>query len=125
MVNALAKQRSALENVLRACVGLPPVSNMALEFRLPEACRAAWREIGVTTEVGTSGVNHAKHPADHACANGSLNGAGEVGRHLGGMTDPAGKVIEEETKVCVKQPSGECSFYNGTGNANGLNGRGE
>lgn len=33
VVNALAKQRAMLENVLRACVGLPPENNMMLEFK--------------------------------------------------------------------------------------------
>lgn len=33
MVNALAKQREMLENVMRACVGLSPESNMMLEFK--------------------------------------------------------------------------------------------
>ncbi|KAJ3060915.1 Myo-inositol-1-phosphate synthase [Podochytrium sp. JEL0797] len=33
VVNALAKQRSAMENVFRACVGLPPQSDMLLEQR--------------------------------------------------------------------------------------------
>jgi myo-inositol-1-phosphate synthase len=33
VVNALSKQRAMLENVLRACVGLPPESNMMLEFK--------------------------------------------------------------------------------------------
>jgi myo-inositol-1-phosphate synthase len=33
VVNALAKQRAALENVMRACVGLPPENNMMLEFK--------------------------------------------------------------------------------------------
>ena len=32
-VNALAKQRAMLENVFRACVGLPPDNNMLLEFK--------------------------------------------------------------------------------------------
>ncbi|ORY53235.1 Myo-inositol-1-phosphate synthase [Rhizoclosmatium globosum] len=34
VVNALAKQRSAMENIFRACVGLPPQSDMLLETRL-------------------------------------------------------------------------------------------
>ncbi|KAJ3194637.1 Myo-inositol-1-phosphate synthase [Irineochytrium annulatum] len=34
VVNALAKQRAALENVFRACVGLPPQSDMMLESRV-------------------------------------------------------------------------------------------
>ncbi|XP_014237607.1 inositol-3-phosphate synthase 1 [Trichogramma pretiosum] len=34
VVNALFKQRCAIENILKACVGLPPESNMLLEHRL-------------------------------------------------------------------------------------------
>ena len=33
VVNALAKQRAMLENVMRACVGLQPENNMMLEFK--------------------------------------------------------------------------------------------
>ncbi|KDD74931.1 myo-inositol-1-phosphate synthase [Helicosporidium sp. ATCC 50920] len=33
VVNALAKQRAMLENVMRACVGLAPENNMMLEFK--------------------------------------------------------------------------------------------
>jgi len=32
VINALFKQRSCIDNVLRACVGLPPESNMRLEY---------------------------------------------------------------------------------------------
>ncbi|KAG8347889.1 putative Myo inositol 1 phosphate synthase [Trypanosoma vivax] len=35
VVNALNRQRQAIENVLRALVGLPPESNMLLECRIP------------------------------------------------------------------------------------------
>jgi myo-inositol-1-phosphate synthase len=34
VVNALGKQRAALENILKACVGLPPASDMAMEDRI-------------------------------------------------------------------------------------------
>eukprot|EP01114_Cavostelium_apophysatum_P007138 TRINITY_DN188_c0_g2_i1.p1 TRINITY_DN188_c0_g2~~TRINITY_DN188_c0_g2_i1.p1 ORF type:complete len:522 (-),score=178.67 TRINITY_DN188_c0_g2_i1:242-1807(-) len=33
VVNALFKQRAAIDNILRACVGLPPESNMKLEYQ--------------------------------------------------------------------------------------------
>lgn len=33
VVNALAKQRAMLENVMRACIGLSPENNMMLEFK--------------------------------------------------------------------------------------------
>lgn len=34
VVNALARQRAALTNIFRACVGLAPESDMALEYKL-------------------------------------------------------------------------------------------
>eukprot|EP01025_Chloroclados_australasicus_P053238 TRINITY_DN624_c0_g1_i1.p1 TRINITY_DN624_c0_g1~~TRINITY_DN624_c0_g1_i1.p1 ORF type:complete len:507 (+),score=73.18 TRINITY_DN624_c0_g1_i1:87-1607(+) len=34
VVNALARQRAMLENILRACIGLAPENNMMLEFKL-------------------------------------------------------------------------------------------
>ena len=34
VINALAKQRSALTNIFRACVGLEPESDMTLEHKL-------------------------------------------------------------------------------------------
>ncbi|KAJ3645891.1 hypothetical protein Zmor_023513 [Zophobas morio] len=35
VVNALFKQRACIENVLKACIGLPPDSNMLLECKVP------------------------------------------------------------------------------------------
>jgi len=37
VINALFKQREALVNVFRACVGLPPENHLLLEHRLPTA----------------------------------------------------------------------------------------
>lgn len=34
IVNSLFRQRAAIENILRACVGLPPNSHIALEHRV-------------------------------------------------------------------------------------------
>ena len=34
VVNALFKQRAAIENLLRACIGLPPENNMLLECKI-------------------------------------------------------------------------------------------
>lgn len=34
VVNALAKQRSAMSNIFRACVGLEPENDMTLEHKL-------------------------------------------------------------------------------------------
>lgn len=35
VVNALFKQRACIDNILRACLGLPPDSNMLLEHKVP------------------------------------------------------------------------------------------
>ncbi|KAJ8928053.1 hypothetical protein NQ314_019423 [Rhamnusium bicolor] len=35
IVNALSKQRSCIENVMKACIGLPPDNNMTLEHKVP------------------------------------------------------------------------------------------
>ena len=39
VVNALFKQRQCIENVFRACLGLPPVNNMMLEYKLSSAVK--------------------------------------------------------------------------------------
>lgn len=39
VINALFKQRSCVENVLRACIGLPPDNNMLLEHKIPSLMR--------------------------------------------------------------------------------------
>lgn len=36
LVNSLFKQRSAIENILRACIALPPQNNMLLEFKIQD-----------------------------------------------------------------------------------------
>eukprot|EP00485_Elphidium_margaritaceum_P011300 CAMPEP_0202710328 /NCGR_PEP_ID=MMETSP1385-20130828/22321_1 /ASSEMBLY_ACC=CAM_ASM_000861 /TAXON_ID=933848 /ORGANISM="Elphidium margaritaceum" /LENGTH=522 /DNA_ID=CAMNT_0049369845 /DNA_START=46 /DNA_END=1614 /DNA_ORIENTATION=+ len=33
MVNALFKQKACIENILRACIGLPPINDMLLEYK--------------------------------------------------------------------------------------------
>lgn len=35
VINALNKQRCCIENILKACVGLPPENNMTLEYKVP------------------------------------------------------------------------------------------
>ncbi|XP_067416943.1 inositol-3-phosphate synthase 1 [Emydura macquarii macquarii] len=38
VVNALFRQRSCIENILRACVGLPPQNHMQLEHKMQRPC---------------------------------------------------------------------------------------
>ncbi|CAG9858015.1 unnamed protein product [Phyllotreta striolata] len=35
VINALNRQRACIENVMKACIGLPPENNMSLEHKLP------------------------------------------------------------------------------------------
>ncbi|XP_066258413.1 inositol-3-phosphate synthase [Euwallacea similis] len=35
VINALFRQRACIENILKACVGLPPDNNMTLEYKIP------------------------------------------------------------------------------------------
>lgn len=36
IVNSLFRQRACIENILRACLGLPAENNMLLEYMLPD-----------------------------------------------------------------------------------------
>ena len=50
IVNALFKQREAIVNILRACVGLPPENFMLLEHRLQTAgTPKAMQAVGIAT----------------------------------------------------------------------------
>lgn len=55
VVNSLFKQRAAIENVLRACVGLPPETDMRLEHRAVQP-RGAVRKNGIS-----NGNGHGEH----------------------------------------------------------------
>lgn len=35
VINALNKQRCCIENILKACLGIPPDNNMTLEYKIP------------------------------------------------------------------------------------------
>jgi myo-inositol-1-phosphate synthase len=52
VVNALSAQRAAIENIFRACVGLPPESHMGLEHRLCTGNESAKPRSGVSQTQG-------------------------------------------------------------------------
>ncbi|XP_005415295.2 PREDICTED: inositol-3-phosphate synthase 1-like [Chinchilla lanigera] len=66
VVNALFRQRSCIENILRACVGLPPQNHMLLEYKMerpgPGSKRAA--------PLGATGPLPCKKGAAPAAPNG-------------------------------------------------------
>jgi myo-inositol-1-phosphate synthase len=61
VVNALAKQRSCIENVLRACLGLPAENNMLLEHKLQHPLiyfgKVPALQNGIEFHNGTSVIN--------------------------------------------------------------------
>lgn len=81
VVNSLFRQRAAIENILRACVGLPPISHMALEQRFElESVRALEPPLkklktGIVNKVPENGHHtvQAKEGNIHS-QNGSTNG---------------------------------------------------
>lgn len=52
VVNALFKQREAVVNILRACIGLPPENHMLLEHRISTAGKIAAGGVPVDTRGG-------------------------------------------------------------------------
>ena len=101
VINALSKQRAAIGNILRACVGLQPVSDIGLEFKLPEKCREMWRNRSVATEI----------PA-----------VGDLGVGVSGVGDF--RVGDVGDARAVRKLVGSAGVQNGTGNNQGMNGRG-
>lgn len=74
VVNALFKQRSCLENLLRALVALPPLNHMDFEYKLSN--RQDWTESVKTLVVDESAgkvvvekeiVSGVKVPATNVC----------------------------------------------------------
>lgn len=77
VVNSLFRQRAAIENILRSCIGLPPVSHMSLEQRFDftniaiEPPRKKPKNADTQSTTNNSTANgHAK-----ICTNGVQNGS--------------------------------------------------
>lgn len=63
VVNALFKQRSCIENLLRALISLPPINHLDFEFKLSD--RSAWYET-VARSAEQVGQAHKSAPAPSA-----------------------------------------------------------
>lgn len=80
VVNSLFRQRTAIENILRACIGLPPISHMSLEHRFnlnvttvePPAKKCKISK-GSLTKAVTNGVHNSN--GVHANGNGVASAA--------------------------------------------------
>ncbi|CAK9298659.1 unnamed protein product [Gordionus sp. m RMFG-2023] len=62
VINALFKQKSCIENLIRACVGLPPENHMLLEYKLVGGVEATQAFLGVP-EGAKSSSGKATSPA--------------------------------------------------------------
>ncbi|EMP24083.1 Inositol-3-phosphate synthase 1 [Chelonia mydas] len=69
VVNALFRQRSCIENILRACVGLPPQNHMLLEHKMQRPCpslkRARLAECPVSHKRAAAQVKGSLCPASN------------------------------------------------------------
>ncbi|KAM8795072.1 inositol-3-phosphate synthase 1 [Eudromia elegans] len=84
VVNALFRQRSCIENILRACVGLPPQNHMLLEHKMQRAAPGPKRSCpaGAACPVAPK-----KAPAQlngHPCAGGPRHGPPRPRLHVDG-----------------------------------------
>ncbi|KAG7170983.1 inositol-3-phosphate synthase 1-A-like isoform X2 [Homarus americanus] len=70
VINSLFRQRSCIENVLRACIGLAPTNHMLLEYKHAQIDKKIQKPVAVTTKNHSSIINkidigssHAHHPS--------------------------------------------------------------
>lgn len=73
VVNSLFRQRTAIENILRACVGLPPLSHMSLEHRFNvgvSSTEPPMKKGKISNEAVTKSVSNGIH-TNGTCTNGN------------------------------------------------------
>ncbi|CAL1535361.1 unnamed protein product [Lymnaea stagnalis] len=95
VVNAFFKQRSCLENIFRACIGLPPINNMWLEYKqevIPSELQ--YTVSAVPESLNDGNVNVAKKPKNEL--NGSINGKCSMNGHLNGFHEISGMDVNGE-----------------------------
>lgn len=75
VVNSLFRQRAAIENILRGCIGLPPISHMTLEQRFDFATIASEPPVKKAKLLGQSCGIESTTNGKKLQANGHSNGA--------------------------------------------------
>ncbi|CAG5126613.1 unnamed protein product [Candidula unifasciata] len=76
VINAFFKQRACIENIFRACIGLSPINNMALEYKhevIPSELQHA--ALKSTSTIAHLQDNGPKGIAKKSLLNGHVNGA--------------------------------------------------
>lgn len=112
VVNALFKQRSCIENLLRACVGLAPENDLRLEHRaIPRSC---WRSLTDAKLRAAQGHTNGHLPNINGNSHAHVGGNGN-GCHLAGNGNgPSNRHVGDEA-VCPPSHGGQ----NGDGAQNG------
>nr|XP_033812738.1 inositol-3-phosphate synthase 1 [Geotrypetes seraphini] len=75
VVNALFRQRSCIENILRACVGLSPQNHMLLEYKMQRSFMSLKRPKSVPSDICLAKKRAALNTNGY-CTNGHTNGLG-------------------------------------------------
>ncbi|XP_062452560.1 inositol-3-phosphate synthase 1 [Rhea pennata] len=75
VVNALFRQRSCIENILRACLGLPPQNHMLLEHKMQRAGASAKRACPAGAACPAAPKKAAAQLNGHPCAGGARRAA--------------------------------------------------
>lgn len=71
VVNSLFRQRTAIENVMRACVGLPPVSHMSLEHRFNLNVSSVEQPPAKKSKVANGSATNGTHHSNGTYTNGN------------------------------------------------------
>jgi len=81
VINSLNRQRSSIENIMRACLALPPVNHMMLEHRLAKPLRA-----GSPTRVSNKAVATANgHDSPSKSNKPYVNGISQITEGVNGL----------------------------------------
>lgn len=70
VVNSLFRQRTAIENIMRACVGLPPLSHMSLEHRFDLNVSSVEQPPAKKSKVANGSTTNGTHHSNGTYTNG-------------------------------------------------------
>ena len=74
IINSLFRQRTCIENVLRACIGLAPLNHMLLEYKQEVPVQVVRKSVKTPSGISRSSSGS----SDTGFENGSSNSEGEV-----------------------------------------------
>lgn len=78
VVNALFRQKACIENIFRACTGLPPINHMALEHKVEKIPQRILSPVKQAT--------YAQHTQSVKSVKGLQNGSADTNGHTNGLS---------------------------------------